>query len=129
MSDFHGHEQSVGSPQGHETQPPGNVVPIMDVADALIGELSQHSAGRTARSILSGTVIRAVVIALRADAEMGEHDSPPGATLQVLRGTVTLLAGERSWTVEAGQLVPIPPQRHSVRAHTDSAVLLTVALR
>ncbi|HEX5772613.1 MAG TPA: LuxR family transcriptional regulator, partial [Nocardioidaceae bacterium] len=69
------------------------------------------------------------VVALKGGEEMSEHDSPPAATLHLIRGSVTLRAGEQEWPLEPGQLVPVPPQRHSVVAHTDSAFLLTVALR
>jgi quercetin dioxygenase-like cupin family protein len=107
----------------------GEMVVLSELADTLIADLPNHPAGRTARTILSGTVMRAVVIALADGAEMSEHDSPPAATLYVIRGQVTLRTGEREWPVNPGQLVPIPPRRHAVVAHADSAILLTVALR
>ncbi len=110
----------------HRTSDP---VELSRLVDELLAELPEHAAGRTARTVLSGTVLRAVVVALGDGVEMAEHDSPPGASLQVLRGRVTLETGERSWTLEEGQLAHVPPQRHAVRAHQDSAFLLTVALR
>ena len=125
----HGHDQHDGRPHGHESHEALGMVELAELADALIADLSNHSAGRTAKTILSGTVMRAVVIALKEGTEMSEHDSPPAATMQVLKGRVTLKAGEREWVVEPGRLVRVPPQRHSVHAHTDSAFLLTVALR
>jgi quercetin dioxygenase-like cupin family protein len=125
----HGHDQHDGRPHGHESHEAIGTVSLAELADALIADLANHSAGRTAKTILSGTVMRAVVVALKEGAEMSEHDSPPGATLQVITGRVTLKAAEREWVVEPGQLVPVPPQRHSVQAHADSAFLLTVALR
>jgi quercetin dioxygenase-like cupin family protein len=125
----HGHDQHEGHPHGHEShERPGQVM-LTELADALLDDLPNHSAGRTAKTVLSGTVIRAVVVALGEGVEMSEHDSPPGATLQVLRGRVSLWAGDREWDVRPGQLVQVPPQRHSVHAHEPSAFLLTVALR
>jgi len=114
---------------GHESPSTPDMVVLSELADSLIADLRHHPAGRCAKTILSGPVMRAVVIALKQGAEMAEHDSPPAATLYVIKGKVTLLAGDRDWTVYPGQLVPIPPQRHSVKAHADSAILLTVALR
>ena len=105
------------------------MVVLTELAEHLISELHNHPAGRTARTIVSGSVMRAVVIALADGSEMSEHDSPPAATLYVIKGKVTLRAGDRDWPLYAGQLVPIPPQRHSVEAHADSAILLTVSLR
>ena len=104
------------------------MVVLTELADTLIADLPNHAAGRAARTILSGTSMRAVVIALREGTEMGEHDAPPAATLYVIKGRVTLRAADREWPVYPGQLIPIPPQRHAVEAHADSALLLTVAL-
>ncbi|MBY9074112.1 LuxR family transcriptional regulator [Nocardioides sp. WL0053] len=111
-----------------EAHPRSEMVVLAELADSLIADLRHHPAGRTAKTVLSGTVMRAVVIALQEGAEMAEHDSPSAATLYVIKGKVTLRAGERDWTIYPGQLIPVPPQRHAVLAHTDSAILLTVAL-
>jgi quercetin dioxygenase-like cupin family protein len=102
---------------------------LEEIATALIADLPRHPAGRTARTVLSGTVMRAVIIALADGVEMAEHDAPPAATLFCITGRVTVRSGEQEWPLRAGQLVPIPPTRHSVVAHGDAALLLTVALR
>jgi quercetin dioxygenase-like cupin family protein len=125
----HGHDQHEGHPHGHESHETLGVVALPELADVLLADLPNHRAGRAAKTVLSGTVMRAVVVALKGGEEMSEHDSPPAATLHLIRGSVTLRAGEQEWPLEPGQLVPVPPQRHSVVAHTDSAFLLTVALR
>jgi quercetin dioxygenase-like cupin family protein len=117
---------SHSSPTTRSTDP--EVVALSELADQLIADLPNHPAGRTARTVLSGTVMRAVVIAMAEGSELSEHDSPPAATLYCITGTVTLRSGSSDLTVREGQLVPIPPQRHSVVAHVSSAVLLTVAL-
>lgn len=114
---------------GHESHENPDMVVLSELADALVADLPNHPAGRAAKTILSGTVMRAVVVALKEGVEMSEHDSPPAATLFVIRGRVTLRSGDREWPVQAGQLMQVPPQRHAVQAHTDSAFLLTVALR
>jgi quercetin dioxygenase-like cupin family protein len=103
-------------------------VVLSELADSLIADLPQHPSGRTARTVLSGTVMRAVVIALREGAMMAEHDSPSAATLYLIAGHVTVRTSDRDWPVLAGQLIPLPPQRHAVEAHADSVFLLTVAL-
>jgi quercetin dioxygenase-like cupin family protein len=104
------------------------VVQLEEEADALVADLPNHHSGRKARTILTGTVMRSTLIALAEGIELSEHDSPSAATLQVIRGRVTLLSGDRAWSLSAGQVMPIPPTRHSLRADTDAAVLLTVAL-
>lgn len=125
----YGHEQHGDRTHGHESHESAGMVVLSELADALIADLRHHPSGRTAKTILSGTVMRAVVIALKEGTEMSEHDSPPAATLYLITGRVTLRAGENEWPVYPGQLIPIPPQRHLVEAHADSAMLLTVALR
>lgn len=102
---------------------------LAQVAQELIADLPNHPAGRASRTIMSGLAMRAVVIALRGGAELAEHDSPPAATLHCLSGRVTLRTTDREWSLAAGELMPIPPRRHAVQAHEDSALLLTVALR
>ena len=60
---------------------------------------------------------------------LGEHDAPPAATLQVLRGRALLKAGDDEWDLGAGELVPIPQARHSLEVRDeDAVVLLTVAV-
>jgi quercetin dioxygenase-like cupin family protein len=106
-----------------------NVVALAELAESLIADLPNHKSGKTAKTILSGTVMRAVVIALAEGAEMSEHESPAAATLHAITGELTVSTRTEEWTVRAGELVPVPRQRHSVRAHVDSAFLLTVGLR
>lgn len=104
------------------------VVQLDDVADALLSDLSNHESGRTATTILTGTVMRSTLIALAEGTRLAEHDSPAAATLQVVRGRAMLHSGDREWPLGAGQVMPIPPTRHSLLAVTDTVVLLTVAL-
>jgi quercetin dioxygenase-like cupin family protein len=108
---------------------PADIVALGTVATELLVQAREHPALRAARTVLSGELQRATVIALAEGTELAEHDSPPAATLQVITGRVRLHSGEREWFMEAGDVVPIPPARHGVDALTDAAVLLTVALR
>ncbi|QNN54927.1 cupin domain-containing protein [Nocardioides mesophilus] len=105
------------------------VVDLFELAERLVAELAEHAAGRTARTVVSGSSLRTVVIALKEGTELAEHDAPTAGTLYCLSGRVSLDSGDRSQELGPGQLLPIPSVRHSVRAHADSAVLLTVALR
>ena len=83
-------------------------------------------AGRTLPHPVDG--LRQTLIALRAGAELGEHESPGSASLMVLQGRVRLVAGTE--TVELGEyrIGPIPDRRHSLHADEDSLVLLSVAV-
>lgn len=87
--------------------------------------------GRSATTVYGGqeNALRQTLLALTAGASLAEHDSPGEATLFVLRGRVRLDSADTSWEGGAGDLLVIPPARHSLHALEDAAVLLTVAKR
>jgi quercetin dioxygenase-like cupin family protein len=87
----------------------------------------RDTAQRAATTLVGGHeyVMRQTLIALLAGATMAEHENPGEATLQVISGRVRLKAGGDSWDARSGDLVEIPPARHSVEALEDSAILLT----
>jgi quercetin dioxygenase-like cupin family protein len=103
--------------------------------DAIAREQSRKAAGsksgRSAETVYGGHehVLRQTVIALTAGSSMAEHESPGEATLLVIGGRVRMTGGENSWEGRDGDLLVIPPSRHSLEALTDATVLLTVAKR
>jgi quercetin dioxygenase-like cupin family protein len=101
------------------------------LADEQIAIARTASSGRSARTIHGGAeqVLRQTLLALAAGHGLDEHESPGEATLLVLAGRVRLSAGDARWVGAAGDLVIIPPHRHSLQALDDSAILLTVATR
>lgn len=105
------------------------VVPVASVAGELLAEAREHHSRRAARTLASSTSMRATIIALASGAVLADHDAPSAATLQVVVGRVRVHTADREWTLEAGDLMPLPPQRHGLDALADSAALLTVALR
>ena len=101
--------------------------------DALLREhlakAADDSSGRSSSTVYGGheRVLRQTLIALCAGRELAEHENPGEATVLVLRGRVRLTAGVDSWEGRQGDLLIIPPARHSLSALEDSAVVLTVA--
>ena len=90
------------------------------------GRGSAHRAASTLPHPVDG--LRQTLIALRAGAELGEHESPGPASLLVLRGRVRLVAGDETVEVATHHFSPIPNRRHSLHADEDSVVLLSVAV-
>ncbi len=101
------------------------------IARELLAAADRSPARRAARTVAGGHdhTMRQTVVALPAGSALGEHDTPGEATLYVISGRVQLTADPESWQVRAGDLLDIPPQRHTLQALEDSAVLLTAVPR
>jgi quercetin dioxygenase-like cupin family protein len=111
---------------------PPQLVPSVSDLDELAEELLARAADdetrRAAQVVVSLPDLRSTVVALAAEAELPDNEPGNGASLQVLRGQVTLRTADQQVAVSPGQLVAVPAQRHSIRAEEDSALLLTVPL-
>lgn len=108
-----------------------DVVSLTGLAEDLLSQAREAHSGRAAATLhpVVGGRLRQTVIALRAGAALADHESPAGeATLQVVTGSVALTWSGDRLDLGAGDVAPIPPQRHGLAAAEDSVVLLTVAL-
>jgi len=106
-----------------------NKVSLDAIARERLEEATAAASGRSSETVVGGheKVLRQTVLALRAGAGLGEHENPGEATVHVLRGRITLSAGKDSWDGRSGDLLVVPNERHSLQAHEDSVILLTVA--
>lgn len=95
------------------------------LADQHLVQAHRDAHGRSAYLFLQDGPLRQSVIALTAGTELGEHDAPPAASLQVLRGLVRLTTARGDLEIGAGGVIRIPHVRHGLQALHDSAVLLT----
>ena len=104
-------------------------VDVHALAAELLAKATHERSGRAGHTLphpVDG--LRQTVIALRAGAELGEHESPGPASLLVIRGRVRLVAGPETVELSAHQISPIPNRRHGLHADEDSVVLLSVAV-
>lgn len=104
------------------------VTDLSALADRLQAEAADHPRGRAAQLVVSGDRMRVTMMAMRAGEALGEHEAPPAATLQVLRGQATLHADGEAIEVNQGELSAIPPARHDLVAVTDMVAVLTASL-
>lgn len=103
-------------------------IDLQALAEELLDRARSGNAGRAARTLphpVDG--LRHTVIALTSGTALDEHESPGSATLLVLRGRVRLMAGDDGTDLGENRISPIPASRHSVQAHEDSVLLLSVA--
>ncbi|MCE3554092.1 cupin domain-containing protein [Pseudonocardia sp. RS11V-5] len=105
-----------------------NKISLDAVAREQLKSATTSSAGRSAQTVYGGHehALRQTVVALSAGSALAEHDSPGEATVHVLHGRVRLSAGSTSWEGRRGDLIAVPPDRHTLEALEDSSVLLTV---
>lgn len=103
-------------------------IDLADVATSLSAEAGFSATGRASRLIVQGPHQRAVVMAFDAGSGLDDHDPPRAATVHVLVGEVDFVVGDKSWRLTAGQLISIPPVRHSLAAAEPAVVMLTVTL-
>lgn len=80
--------------------------------------------GRHAERLVHDGPLRQTVIALAQGTSLGEHNSPPAASIHVLRGRLRVTGQDPVDLVE-GQLEALTHHRHSVEALENSVFLLT----
>lgn len=103
-------------------------VSLSQLADEQLEAARTSRAGRAALTVHGGHdhQLRQTLMALAAGTDMGEHNSPGQATLQVLRGRVRVSTAAENWEGGPGDLLMIPAERHGLHAQDDAVVLLTV---
>jgi quercetin dioxygenase-like cupin family protein len=111
------------------TPPAVEPVALPALATELLEKAATAHARRAAHTLAHPVDgLRQTVIALLAGVDLGEHESPGPASLQVLSGRVRIVAGNGGVALGAGEIAPVPMQRHGLHADEDSVVLLSVAV-
>lgn len=103
---------------------------LTELAGQQLGAAREISSGRGAQTVVGGhsTTLRQTLIALVAGQRLNEHENPGEATVYIVHGRVRLTTGDDSCEGVAGDLLVVPDARHSLEAHEDAAILLTVAI-
>lgn len=99
---------------------------LFDVVNRHVDIAREAANGRSAELVAHDGVLRQTVVALTSGTRLGEHNSPPAATLLVLKGRVRVEVGSREQgEFGEGELWVLTHERHSVIAVEDSAFMLT----
>ncbi|MFE1903941.1 cupin [Streptomyces gardneri] len=101
------------------------ILDLTALADEHLAAARTAPHGRSAHLVMHDGVLRQTVIALTSGTSLDEHNAPPAASLQVLRGRVKLTAAGWSEELTAAALRMIPKERHGLTAVEDAVVLLT----
>ena len=101
---------------------------LTTIAQSTLNKARESSSGRSAHNLYGGREhkLQQTLIALIQGQDLKEHENPGEATIQVITGRVELVAGDESVQLGPAQHAVIPQQRHSLHAHEDSVVLLTL---
>jgi quercetin dioxygenase-like cupin family protein len=97
---------------------------VTDAADRILARASDSPHGRHAEIVVREGPLRQSLLALTAGTELEEHNSPPAASLYLLKGAVRV-TGEGTVDIAAGEIHTLTHHRHAVRAVEDSVFLLT----
>lgn len=98
---------------------------------AILGGLKQEPTWRTAKrnamTLVKQPIFRVVLVALQAEAEIGEHETEGPITVHVLEGRVAIRVDGEDLVLGTGQLLILRSGlRHTMRAQEDAAFLLTL---
>jgi quercetin dioxygenase-like cupin family protein len=110
-------------------QTPDIPLDLDQAAGELLDQAGAAGPGRMARNLTpgEGAGLSQTLMALTSGTKLGEHVTNGPATLQVLRGAVTITAQDGEVSVGTGQWATVPRDEHGLTANEDSVVLLTVA--
>ena len=97
---------------------------LSDAINVAIAQARKAENGRHAELLIHDGPLRQTVLALKQGVRLAEHNSPPAASIQMIRGRVKV-TGEEPVVLETGEVAALTHHRHSVEALDDSVFLLT----
>lgn len=98
--------------------------------EVLRGEAHEGAHGHRQMTIFHHAPVAMVLFSFEANGELADHAANGLVSIQALEGRLTVSAEEQTHELESGMMVVLQANvRHSVRAATASAMLLTVCLQ
>lgn len=107
---------------------PQKAVRLSRALEVLRGEAAWRERDRNSATLVKGTGLRVVLVALHAGAAIKEHSAEGPITVQVLQGRLDFAAGGETHALAAGDLLTLGAGiPHAVHAPEEAAFLLTIA--
>ena len=97
---------------------------LQQIADSVLSKAADSAHGRHAEIVVREGPLRQSVLAVMAGNRLEEHNSPPAASLYLMRGAVRI-TGQEPTDIKAGEIHTLTHFRHAVEASEDSVFLLT----
>lgn len=95
-----------------------------------VGPLGENLREAVSTSLIKTDRVQLLHLVLRAHQDQPTHHVDDECTIHCLEGVVELVMGGGVRQLTAGNIVVLPAkERHSLRARTDCAVLLTLLLK
>lgn len=113
-----------------DPEPPDAPADLSSLGDELLDEAATMSSGRASRTLTPGAhgPLKQTLLALKAGQALSEHTTNGPATIQLLRGSATINAGDETLELAAGSWATIPRERHDLQAEEDTLAVITVAM-
>ncbi len=100
---------------------------LMDVIN--VGPLGERLHGQVSTSLIKTDRIQLLHLVLQAHQDMPEHHVDDECTIHCLEGEVEVVTGAGVRQLRPGNVVVLPArEKHSLRARSEAAVLLTLLL-
>ena len=107
---------------------PASRIDLAAAAAQLRAEPHAPVAGHRQLALIKHGPLSVILFAFEKDGALKEHQADGEVVIHVLRGRLTVETEAESFVLTPGALVTLAPgQRHAVRAHEASDMLLTVA--
>jgi len=97
---------------------------LSDAITRAVAEARKAPNGRHAEVLVHDGPLRQSVIALGQGVTLAEHNSPPAASIYVIRGRLRI-TGDEPVEIAPGQIETLTHQRHAVESLDDTVFLLT----
>jgi quercetin dioxygenase-like cupin family protein len=100
----------------------------LDAEIARFQPVESSASGRRSEILVKTDDLRVLLVTMHAGAALAEHSAPGTITIHVIEGEMAVEASGTTHELAAGGIVSLATGvRHSVRARSNGAFLLTIA--